>query len=166
MEIQQQESLSTQSLGGRVSTWWEKQTGRPLNRKDKIIGGIFLIIFLFVFYVTLDANKYQATVRVIEGQGAVGINPTTERLDFGDLSRGTSAVRRVALQNSTFMPMYVVVIKFGALADLMDVDKNYFTLKPETEERIEFSVYMPASAEKDKTYNGRVYLFKIPTFGL
>src|SRR3989344_9346822 len=71
---------------------WHRLTGEPLKMWEKIVGVILALVFLFVFYVVLDANKYRATVHVIEGQGRVGVNPTTELLDFGDLSPGTSAV--------------------------------------------------------------------------
>ena len=49
---------------------------------DKIVLAILLIVFLFAFYVTLDANKYRALVQVVEGEGRVGVNPTAEALDF------------------------------------------------------------------------------------
>ena len=110
----------------------------------------------------LDANKFKATVRVVEGESVIGLNPTTEALDFGDLSRGTSAVRRVEVKNNIPFSTYVVMVKTGEISSLIDINKNFFKLKPREETKIEYSVYMPASAEIDKTYNGRVYLFKIP----
>ena len=140
--------------------------GGPIRTRDKILVGIIIVLFLFVFYVTLDANKYRAEVRVIEGEGKVGVNPTTERLDFGDLSRGTTAVRRVTLENGTFMPMYVMVWKLGNLSELMDIDRESFRLAPGKTQEVNFTTYMPASAEIGKQYTGRVYIFKIPTFWL
>jgi hypothetical protein len=131
-----------------------------------VVGTILIIIFLFVFYVILDANKYAAQVRVIEGQAKVGVNPTAESLDFGDLSRGTSAVRRVNLENGTVMPIYVMIFKTGVIGDLMDINKNFFRLEPRSSTKIDFTTYMPASAEIGQEYRGRVYLFKVPTFGL
>ena len=143
-----------------------KQSWIEMKLWQKIVTVIFMLILLFVFYVVLDANKYRATVRTIEGEGQVGVNPTDQALDFGDLSRGTSAVRRVNIENGTFMPMYVVMWKTGTIAELMKIDKNSFKLEANESTKIEYSVYMPASAVIDTTYNGRVYLFKIPTFGL
>ena len=145
---------------------WFASAWRPLNRFQKGFVVFLVIAFLFVFYVALDANKYEATVRVIEGEGKVGINPTTERLDFGDLSRGTSSVRRVTIANGTFMPMYVLIWETGDIADLMELDKNSIRLAKGEEARIEFTTYMPASAQVDRIYDGRVFVFKIPTFGL
>ena len=143
-------------------SWWEKFAGRKMTILDKIVLGVFALAFLFVFYISLDANKYPALVRVVEGEGVVGVNPTDEALDFGDLSRGTSAVRRVEIKNGTPIPMYVILLKLGGIASLIDIDKNFFTLAPRAEDKIEFSVYMPASAEIDRNYTGRVFLFKIP----
>lgn len=150
----------------RLTIWFEKKAGRPIKTIDKVFIVLMAVVFLFVFYVTLDANKYRAMVRVVDGEGKVGVNPTTEALDFGDLSRGTSAVRRVNISNGTSIPMYVIVVKTGDVSELIDISKNYFTLAPRKEEKIEFATYIPASARLDANYKGRVYLFKIPTFGL
>lgn len=137
---------------------------KKLRLGDKIILGVLIAVFLFAFYISLDANKYRALVHVVEGEGKVGVNPTDEALDFGDLSRGTSAVRRVAINNGTRLPFYVIAIKTGNIRSLMDLDQNYFRVAPKTEEKIEFITYIPASAEVGSDYTGRVYLFKIPIF--
>mgnify|MGYP001571902816 CR=1 FL=1 len=156
-----------------MTPWIEKQAGRPLKTSDKVIGIILIVCFLFVFYVVLDANKYRMQVLVIEGEGKVGVNPTTELLDFGDMSRGTTAVRTVTINNGTISPMYVMIWKMGGLSELVDVsDKatgeaaSAFKLKPNTEVKVDFSASMPASAEIGKEYSGRVFIFKVPTFGL
>ena len=143
-------------------SWWERKTGEKLKVSEKIAGIIFLVIFLLVFYVTLDANKYAAVVRAIEGEGKVGINPTTERLDFGDLSRGTSAVRTVTVKNDTPMPFFVTVVRMGEIRGLTKMEKNNFVLHKGEEQQLNFTVYMPASAEIDHIYKGRVFVFKIP----
>ncbi|HLD86233.1 MAG TPA: hypothetical protein VJA28_02155 [Patescibacteria group bacterium] len=142
--------------------WWQGQVKQKLTLGEKIAAGIILVIFLFVFYITLDANKYAAQVRTIEGEGKVGVNPTTERLDFGDLSRGTSAVRTVTVKNDTVVPFFVSVIKLGAISDLIKQEQNNFVLRKGEERKMEMTVYMPASAEIDHLYTGRVFVFKIP----
>ena len=138
-------------------SWWKN-----LTKGGKILVIILAVFFLSIFYITLDANKYKATVHVIEGEGKVGVNPTTELLDFGDLSPGTSAVRRVDIQNGTAIPMYVAVARFGNISELMKLDRNYFVVPGHSGAKIEFSVYMPASVTIDETMNGKVILFKIP----
>ncbi len=129
---------------------------------NKIILAVLLLVFLFAFYVTLDANKYKALVRVVAGSDKVGVNPTDQALDFGDLSRGTSAVRRVAIENGTSLPLYIFAVRTGDIRTLIKLDKNYFRLAPRSSDKIEFSLYMPASAEIDREYSGRIYLFKVP----
>lgn len=138
--------------------------GEKMTLLQKIILGVVILPLLFVFYVSLDANKYKAYVRVVPGEGVVGVNPTDKALDFGDLSRGGRAVRKVIVQNGTFIPMQIVVLEWGNIADLMDVNKGNFKLNAGENAEIEFTTYVPASAEIDKVYNGRVYLFKIPRF--
>lgn len=139
----------------------DKKTGK-LTLMEKILAGLFLLVFLFVFYVTLDANKYQAQALAIEGEGRVGVNPTTERLDFGDLSRGTQAVRTVTINNNTFIPFFVVIWRLGSISGLMKLEDNYFMVQKGEEKKVEFTTYMPASAEIDRMYTGRVFVFKIP----
>lgn len=129
---------------------------------EKILAVALTVIFLFVFYVTLDANKYEAQVLVIEGEGKVGINPTTERLDFGDLSPGTSAVRKVDVVNGTGAPVYVWVMRFGSINDLMKLNKSSFVVPGKSSDQIEFTTYMPASAPIGQKLTGRVFIFKIP----
>ena len=151
-----------------MTPWLEKQAGRPLKTRDKVIGIILIVIFLFVFYVVLDANKYRAMVRVIPGEGKVGINPTTEYLDFGDLSPGMSQVRKVKINNGIFMPVYVMIWKTGKISDLVTISDNYFKVKPGEEKEVEFPLYVPNMDVADASgtvFTGRVYLFKIPTFG-
>ncbi|TSC64099.1 MAG: hypothetical protein G01um1014106_271 [Parcubacteria group bacterium Gr01-1014_106] len=150
------------SVPAAKSGWWERITGEPMKRREKVIGGVALILFLFVFYITLDANKYRATVRVIEGRGRIGVNPTTESLDFGDLSPGTSAVREVRIENRTAIPMFIAVIRMGAITDLMKLEQNFYVLPGKSDTTLTFRTYMPASAPVDRIFNGRVYLFKIP----
>ncbi|MEK7507801.1 MAG: hypothetical protein AAB602_01830 [Patescibacteria group bacterium] len=158
--------FSIKGLGAKARGWLTKTAGAPMKTHEKVIGVILIVVFLFAFYVTLDANKFPALVRVIEGEGRVGVNPTADALDFGDLSRGTSAVRKVDIENGTPIPMYIAIVKTGKIGELMKIDNNYFTLAPRDKAKIEFTVYMPASAEIDSQYKGRVYLFKIPTFGI
>lgn len=148
------------------SRWWNKTSAAPMRFHEKLIAGLMVVVFLFVFYLTLDANKYAAQVLVIEGEGKVGVNPTAESLDFGDLSRGTAAVRRVSIENGTPVPMYIAIFKWGSISDLVKIDQNFFTLGAKESTKIEFTTYMPASAPIGEKYTGRVYLFKIPTFGL
>jgi len=159
-EVSQEQNQNIKAKSGFRQSW------REMSLLQKGVTIALTIIVLFLFYVVLDANKYRATVHVIEGQGAVGVNPTDQALDFGDLSLGTTAVRKVTIENGTAMPMYIAMFKIGKISELMKIDNNFFKLPPRDTAEIEYTVFMPASAVVDSTYNGRVYLFKVPTFGL
>jgi len=143
----------------------ENQVRKEWTRGEKTLAVVLAIVVPLVFYITLDANKYRAEVRVVEGSGRVGVNPTTELLDFGDLSRGTSAVRRVNISNNTGIPLWIAVVRVGSISDLMSPNKNYFVLPAHSEETIEFTTYMPASGEVGALYSGRVFVFRIPLPG-
>ena len=144
----------------------EKAEHKRWTWGEKALTGFLALVVLIVFYIALDANKYRAEVRVVEGEGRVGVNPTTELLDFGDLSRGSSAIRRVTIANNTGIPMWIAIARLGSITDLMRPDKNYFTLSAHTEETVEFTTYMPASGEIGAKYTGRVFIFRIPAPGL
>ncbi len=143
----------------------EYRERKTWTQREKTLAVVLGLVVLLVFYITLDANKYRAEVRVVEGSGRVGVNPTTELLDFGDLSRGTSAVRRISISNNTGIPMWIAVVRVGSITDLMNPDKNYFILPARTQESIIFTTYMPASGEVGALYTGRVFVFRIPLPG-
>ena len=107
------------------------------------------------------ADKYKAQVLVIEGEKKVGVNPTEESLDFGDLSADTSATRYIKL-NAGGMSTFIYVLKFGSIAELIDISENGFTLNKGDEKKLEFSLYMPSSAPIGEKYTGRVWIFKVP----
>ena len=134
----------------------------PLQKTLKILG--YLVLGLIVFFVALEifqAPKFEAVVNVVEGESKVGINPTTERLDFGDLSRGSTAVRFVDLKNESGFKTWMYVRKTGELAELLEVSEGEFSLTPGQEKRLEFSLRIPASAES-RVYTASVRIWRLP----
>lgn len=121
---------------------------------------IAVLIFVLVVQVVV-ADKYKALVQVVEGENVMGVNPLAEKLDFGDLSRETSAIRYVSLENNGNFSIYVMVLKFGGIADLIKLSRNNFTLESGEKERLEFQIFIPVSAE-NKYYSGWVWIFKLP----
>lgn len=119
-----------------------------------------VIIFIAVVQIAV-ADKYQAQVLVIAGEKKVGVNPTAEKLDFGDLSADTSAIRYVTL-TAGGMDTFISIIKFGSISELIKLSENNFIITKGDEKKIEFSLYMPPSAPVEKKYTGRVWIFKMP----
>jgi hypothetical protein len=130
--------------------------------KKKIGIGILLAIIFFAGVQYLSAARYEAMVQVIDGN-RVGINPTGEKLDFGDLPRNKTATRIVTLTNESPYKLnsYIIVWPRGELGSLLDISKNFFTLKPGQKQTMEFRVNVPNSAES-RYYNGKVVIFQLP----
>lgn len=132
-----------------------------MSKIKKIIYVVIGIILFVLVVQIVVADKYKAQVQVIEEKGEVGINPLAERLDFGDLAREMSAIRYVSMENNGNFPIYVMVLKFGGVAELIELSKNNFTLEPGQKERLEFQIFIPVSAE-NRYYSGWVWIFKLP----
>jgi len=147
---------------------WNKnmEQNEQINNKKRSIGkkifwGIIALIILLLIVQIIIADKYKAQVLVIEGEKKVGVNPTTEKLDFGDLSADTSQTRYITL-NAAGMNTFIYVLKFGSIAELIKLNDNSFSLTEGDEKRLEFSLYMPSSAPVGEKYTGQVWIFKIP----
>ena len=122
-----------------------------------------VVLGVVIAVQVVTAEKYQAVVKVIEDKGTVGVNPLADKLDFGDLSKGSSAIRYVSLENNGRFRIRILTLRFGGISDLIKVSKNNFVLGPGDKERLEFQLTMPPSATKD-SYSGWVWVFKMPRF--
>lgn len=128
----------------------------------KMIVLFILLVFIWIGVVQyLAADKYGAVVKVQEEGKGVGVNPTTEELDFGDLPKGNSLMRFITIENSGEMAVYVKIIKTGSISDLIKISRNDFVLSPVDSEKIELLLEMPISADKEE-YKGKVIIFKLP----
>ena len=138
-------------------------SGGKTNWVKRIGYGLIVLIILIVVVQIAIADKYQAQVLVIEGEKKVGVNPTTEKLDFGDLSGDTSATRLVTMKAGG-MDTFVHISKFGGVSELIKVSENNFVMKKGDQKKLEFAMYMPSSAPVGSKYTGWVFIFKIPKF--
>ena len=128
-------------------------------KKALIVIGI--IIALLVVVQIVNAAKYKMVVNVVEGENIMGINPLADKLDFGDLSRDNGMTRYVTMKSAGGIPTYVAVWKFGEIADLVELNKNYFTLGPGEEVKLAFEINIPPSAPIKK-YSGWTMIFRLP----
>jgi len=135
---------------------------RPIKKILKaadLFAALLAVWFAVVQYMAAD--KYEAVVKVVEEGGKVGVNPLTERLDYGDLPKGNSSTRFVTIENSGDMNIYVKVVKMGDISELIKLSRNDFVLSPRQSEKLEFLLEMPISADKGE-YKGQVMIFKLP----
>ena len=142
-----------------------QRQGEQLNKSMKKLNivllaiiGLFVLVFAIQF---INAAKYKMTVNVVEGENIMGINPLTDELDFGDLARNNGMTRYVNIKNNGKMSVYFWVMKFGNVADLVQVEDNKFILDSGEEKKLGFSLNVLPSAEI-KRYSGRVIIFRFP----
>jgi hypothetical protein len=126
-----------------------------------IVWAVAAVVILVLGMQIVIADKYKVQVQVIAGEKKVGVNPTTEMLDFGDMSADTSATRSISL-NASGADTRIHVSTFGAASDLIKINENDFTMKKGDEKKIELAMYMPPSAPVGKWYKGWVLVFKTP----
>lgn len=127
----------------------------------KIILAAAAMILLFAAIEVINASKHQMVVNVKEGENIMGINPSADSLDFGDLSRDNGMTRYINFKNGGDAPVYIAAVKFGEISDLVKTDPGSFVLKPGDEKKMGFEIRIPASAETRK-YSGWVWIFRLP----
>jgi len=146
------------------------QEGNNEIQKKKMTPKKFLkltalfVVFLVVWFAVVQymaADKYEAVVNVEEEGGKIGVNPMTERLDYGDLPKGNASTRFITIENNGEMDIFVMVVKYGGIAELIEVSRNNFVLDSGEKEKLELLLKMPVSANKEK-YEGKVVIFKLP----
>jgi hypothetical protein len=138
----------------------ETKSGFLILAKKIILAFAFFVLIVLIAQL-INADKYKAVVRVVEEKGQIGVNPTTEKLDFGDLAKNASMVRYINVNNGGKYKVSVLVLKFGGISDLVKVQDSRFIIAGGETKRIRFEMFMPPSADKDY-YNGWVVVFKIP----
>jgi hypothetical protein len=132
-----------------------------MGKIKKIILIILIIILVYAIVQVVNAAKYKMIVNVKEGENIMGINPLTESLDFGDLSRNNGMTRYVKLNNNGGGSVFFAVFKFGEISDLVKIDKNFFVLKPGEEVKLAYEIQIPPSAQIKK-YSGWTIIFRLP----
>ena len=140
------------------------QEGNKTGPKTVLKMIALFIVFIVVWFAVVQyiaADKYEAVVKVVEEGGKIGVNPMTERLDYGDLPKGNASTRFVTIENSGKMGIYVAIVKYGGIAELIKINRNNFVLNPGEEEKLELLLEMPISANKEE-YKGKVLIFKLP----
>jgi hypothetical protein len=146
-------------LGAGLSGIKKLKTNMAKIKKISIIIGAIIAVVAAV--QVINAAKHRMVVNVVDGENVMGINPLTDNLDFGDLSRNNGMTRYVKFKNGGKASIYIVALKFGEISDLIEIKNNYFILKAGEEVRLAYEIKIPPSAET-KQYSGRTVIFRLP----
>lgn len=158
--------METPSQGGPIGYLRRRAEGIwrriwPLNFKRAAV--LFVILFGLLF-ITLEARStdvISVQVVIISRTDFVAFNPTTERLDFGDMSRGSAQTRHLTLENNGSLPTRVSIILMGEVRDFISMSDAFFTLDPGEIRQVDFTLNVPAAVEV-KSYSGRVVIVRTP----
>ena len=138
-----------------------KTAPKKFKALRKILFLIIAIVAILIIVQILNAAKYDMAVNVKDGENILGVNPLTNKLDFGDLSRNNGMTRYITLKSSGDVPTYVAIMQFGDISDLVKINKNFFMLSPKEEAKLSFEILIPPSAPIKK-YSGQVWIFRLP----
>ena len=153
--MEQEEIQETTQREERIR---KRRPRRFLRRAVFVLG---LILAVVVIVQVINAAKYRMVVNVVDGENVMGVNPTTEKLDFGDLSKNNGMTRYVGLTNGGKLPIFVAAFQFGEMAQLIKINNNYFVLEPGGDFKLAYELQVPPSAETRK-YTGWTIVFRIP----
>lgn len=132
-----------------------------MKTEKKILGIVLAAVVLFFLFTVLNTSRYKVALKVVDAENFIGINPSVDILDFGEISRDNSIVRHIDVENDGNLPAYLYVFKTGELANLLNEDKSFFLLDSGQKEKISFSAKAPYSAEARK-YEGNIYIIRLP----
>lgn len=134
----------------------------PIKKALKVF--LVAVLALFVWFAAVQyiaADKYVATVQVKSEGSATGVNPRSEKLDYGDVPKNSSMIRSITVKNGGNADVYIKILKHGDIAEIIEIEKSDFTLQNGQEENIEFLLDVPISAE-EREYKGGIIILKIP----
>jgi len=146
-------------LRRRVQGLWQRVWPLTIGRAAVLVGILFVILFVAVEIGS--TQSFSVEVVVVPEEDFVGLNPTTESLDFGDMSNGTAQARYLNLSNEGSLPTRVSVIVTGDVRDFVKVSDAFFTMDPGDSTRVEFTLVVPATVP-EKKYTGRVLVLRTP----
>ena len=120
-----------------------------------------LLVLAIAFFVQAT-TIYSSQVIAKEKGSAIGIAPFTDRVDFGDVPQGMTVTKVITLENEGGTPNYIRVFITGSIGSLVEVEPKSCTLEEGESQDIELELTMPASAEPEKKFSGRVFILRLP----
>lgn len=132
--------------------------------RKRYIGFIALgvVVLLAVTFLFQAMTIYNSQAIAKEEGSAIGINPLTDRIDFGDIPQGVSVAKTLILENQGTVPNQVIIIVIGSIGDLVKVVPSSLTLEPGETKEVNFQLNMPASAPPEKKYSGKIFVLRLP----
>ena len=123
------------------------------------LGVVLLLAVTFLFQAL---TIYDTQVIAKKAGEPIGINPLTDRIDFGDIPQGQEVGKTLIMENAGTVPNQVNVFIIGSIGDLVKVQPGSVTIEPGETKEVNFRLTMPASAPVEKKYTGKVFILRLP----
>ncbi len=132
------------------------------RRRYLVLIAIGILLVLFGTFALQSTTIYSSQVIVVEAGDPIGINPLEDRVDFGEVPRGSAISKTISFENTGTVPNRIMVFIIGGIGDLVTVEPGSFTLNEGEKMDVKLGVVMPESAEVGKKFSGRVVVVRIP----
>jgi len=120
------------------------------------------VLVLAITFFVQAMTTYSVQVVAKEKGSTIGFAPFTDRVDFGDIPQGSTIIRSITLENQGSVPNYIRVFIMGSVGAFIKVEPDSFTLEAGEKQEIELELTMPASAEPEKKFTGRIIILQLP----
>ena len=121
-----------------------------------------VVLILAVTFLVQASTIYDSQVIAKEAGSAIGIAPYTDRIDFGDIPRGSGVTKVLVLENAGTVPNQVNIFIIGGIGDLVKVAPSSLSLEPGETVEVKFQLTMPASIQPEKKFTGKVIVLRLP----
>lgn len=137
----------------------------PLTLRRSLVLVLLALVIALVAFEARATEIFSVQVNVVPGENIAYFNPTTEQLDFGDLSRGAGQTRHITLSNDSVIPNRVYIMVLGDIGDFIKISDAFLTLDSGEVTQVDLTLVVPQTADVKK-YSGQVLVFRHPWFPL
>ncbi len=121
-----------------------------------------VLVLIVVTFLAQALTIYPSQVIAKEKGEPIGIAPFTDRIDFGDIPRGSTVTKEITLENKGSVPNYIRVFIIGSIGVLVEIEPSSLTLEEGQSQDIKLRLTMPDSATPEKKFSGRVFILRLP----
>ncbi len=121
-----------------------------------------MVLILAITFFAQATTIYSAQVVAKEKGSPIGMAPFTDRVDFGDIPRGSSITKAIILENQGTFPNSIRVFVQGSIAKFIEVTPSSYILEAGETVEIKLAIFIPESATPEQKFTGRVIILRLP----
>jgi len=127
-----------------------------------LVAVVFVLVLAGTFFGRAT-TIYSAMVVAKAAGEPIGMAPFTDRVDFGDVPQGESTTKGITLENEGENDNSIKVFITGSISSLVDIKpSSSFTIAAGEIKEIRLRLRMPASAEPETKFTGRIFILRLP----